>query len=44
MTLATIKADARFANFPLVTQGRLSVMPVPAALVTLIRNATGLKG
>lgn len=32
VTLAAIKADARFAAFPLVTQGRLSVMPVPAAL------------
>lgn len=43
MTLATIKADTRFASFPLVTQGRLSVMPVPESLAKLIRAATGLK-
>jgi predicted RNA-binding protein with PUA-like domain len=32
VTLAAIKADPRFKAFPLVTIGRLSVMPVPAAL------------
>ncbi len=42
MTLAAIKADRRFAKFPLVTQGRLSVMPVPPELDTAIRNACGL--
>jgi predicted RNA-binding protein with PUA-like domain len=30
--LATIKLDARFKEFPLVTIGRLSVMPVPDSL------------
>ena len=30
--LATIKADARYADWALVRQARLSVMPVPAAL------------
>jgi len=30
--LATIKKDIRFKDFPLVTIGRLSVMPVPDAL------------
>ena len=30
--LATIKADPRFKDFTLVRMGRLSVMPVPAAL------------
>ena len=30
--LAAIKADPRFKDFPLVTFGRLSVMPVPDAL------------
>ncbi len=29
VTLAEIKADARFRNFPLVRIARLSVMPVP---------------
>jgi predicted RNA-binding protein with PUA-like domain len=32
VTLATIKADAAFAKWELVTQSRLSVMPVPQAL------------
>ena len=30
--LSAIKADPRFKDFPLVTFGRLSVMPVPDAL------------
>jgi predicted RNA-binding protein with PUA-like domain len=30
--LATIKLDVRFKEFPLVTMGRLSVMPVPESL------------
>lgn len=32
VTLAAIKADKAFANWELVTQSRLSVMPVPEAL------------
>lgn len=32
VTLAAIKADARFANWELVRQARLSVMPVPEEL------------
>lgn len=32
VTLAAIKADEAFADWELVRQGRLSVMPVPAAL------------
>lgn len=42
VTLAQIKADKRFAEFPLVTQGRLSVMPVPAKLDAVIRKWAGL--
>ena len=42
LTLEAIKADDRFAGFPLVTQGRLSVMPVPSALDKAIRKAAGL--
>ncbi len=30
--LASVKADPRFKDFPLVRMGRLSVMPVPEAL------------
>jgi predicted RNA-binding protein with PUA-like domain len=40
--LARIKDDARFAKFPLVAQGRLSVMPVPAALDKVLRAWAGL--
>lgn len=32
VTLAAIKADPRFRDFPLVRMGRLSVMPVPPGL------------
>lgn len=32
VTLAAIKADPAFKDFPLVRMGRLSVMPVPADL------------
>lgn len=32
VTLASIRGDSRFADFPLVRMPRLSVMPVPAAL------------
>jgi predicted RNA-binding protein with PUA-like domain len=42
VTLAQFKADKRFAEFPLVTQGRLSVVPVPAGLDAAIRKMAGL--
>ncbi len=42
VTLADIKADERFAEFALVRQPRLSVMPVPAPLDKIIRKKTGL--
>lgn len=42
VTLAAIKADARFKDFPLVTQGRLSVMPVPSRLDRVLRTMAGL--
>lgn len=42
VTLAQIKADKRFAEFGLVKQSRLSVMPVPAALDKAIRTMAGL--
>ena len=32
VSLASVKADPRFKDFPLVKMGRLSVMPVPDAL------------
>ena len=41
-TLADVKADKRFAEFALVRQGRLSVMPVPADLDKLLRAMSGL--
>jgi predicted RNA-binding protein with PUA-like domain len=40
--LAKVKADKRFAAFALVTQGRLSVMPVPDALAAVLREWAGL--
>ena len=42
VTLAAIKADARFADWALVRQGRLSVMPVAAGLDEAIRAMAGL--
>lgn len=42
VTLADIKADARFADFALVKQSRLSVMPVPADLDAVLRGLAGL--
>jgi predicted RNA-binding protein with PUA-like domain len=42
VTLAQVKADPRFAKFPLVTQGRLSVMPVPPELDRALRDLAGL--
>ena len=44
VTLAEIKADARFAKFPLVTQGRLSVMPVAEDLAKALLGMSGLGG
>jgi predicted RNA-binding protein with PUA-like domain len=41
-TLKDIKADDRFAEFPLVTMGRLSAMPVPAKLDKALRKMAGL--
>lgn len=42
VTLAQVKADERFGEFPLVTQARLSVMPVPAKLDGILRKWAGL--
>lgn len=42
VTLAEIKADKRFANFPLVTIGRLSVMPVEPEIDRALRRMAGL--
>ena len=42
VALARIKADGRFADFPLVTQGRLSVVPVPSRLDKTLRTLAGL--
>jgi len=42
VTLAAIKADPRFAAFPLVTQTRLSVMPVPGSIEAALRKLAGL--
>lgn len=42
LPLSEIKADARLADLPLVKHSRLSVMPVPEACDTLIRELAGL--
>ena len=42
VTLAAVKADPRFREFPLVTQSRLGVMPVPPALDKALRTMAGL--
>ncbi|MBX3404242.1 MAG: EVE domain-containing protein [Phycisphaeraceae bacterium] len=42
VTLATIKADPRFEDFLLVTNSRLSIMAVPAALDRVLRAMAGL--
>lgn len=42
VTLARIKDDARFKDFALVTQSRLSVMSVPAPLAKILRTWAGL--
>ncbi|MBA4029181.1 MAG: EVE domain-containing protein [Planctomyces sp.] len=44
LTLAAMKADARFEGFVLLRQARLSAMPVPAELGRLILTLTGLSG
>ena len=41
-TLADIKADERFADYALVREPRLSVMPVPAKLDKILRKMAGL--
>lgn len=38
VTLASVKADKRFAQFELVRMPRLSVMPVPSALWNTLRS------
>src|ERR1051326_4385233 len=38
VTLAVIKADKRFKDFPLVRMGRLSVMPVPDRRSTCLNS------
>ncbi len=42
VTLSELKNDERFADFPLVRQGRLSVMSVPPEIDTALRSITGL--
>ncbi len=42
LTLAAMKADAKFKEFALLKQSRLSVMPVPAPIEKLIRSMAGL--
>ena len=39
LSLPAIKADKRFKDFPLVTFGRLSVMPVPDALWPILTGS-----
>ncbi|MEM9165736.1 MAG: EVE domain-containing protein [Planctomycetota bacterium] len=41
-TLAMIKADRRFEGYELVTQARLSVMPVPPKIDKALRSMAGL--
>lgn len=42
LTLAAMRADKRFADFILLKNSRLSVMPVPAPLDKLIRQLADL--
>lgn len=42
LPLAEMRTDARFKEFVLLKQSRLSVMPVPPAIEKLIRSRTGL--
>lgn len=44
VTLAAIKADARFKDFDLVRLPRLSVVPVPDSIDAALRAMTGLDG
>lgn len=44
VTLAAVKADPAFAEFALVRQSRLSVLPVPAPLARRLRALAGLSG
>lgn len=43
VTLAEVKADKRFAEFALVRQSRLGVMPVPPAMDRALRAMAGLE-
>lgn len=43
LTLAAMRAEARFEGFELLRQPRLSVMAVPRPMDTLIRRLTGLR-
>ncbi|MBL8747379.1 MAG: EVE domain-containing protein [Phycisphaerae bacterium] len=43
VTLTQIKGDKRFADFALVKQSRLSVMPVPAAMEKVLREWAGVE-
>jgi predicted RNA-binding protein with PUA-like domain len=42
VTLARLRADNRFADFALIRQSRLSVMPVPEKLDRILRQMAGL--
>lgn len=42
VTLAQLKEDDRFEDFDLIRLGRLSVMPVPKQLDTILRKMAGL--
>lgn len=42
VTLADIRADDRFADFVLVKQSRLGVLPVPTAMDKALRKLAGL--
>lgn len=42
VTLADLKADARFKDFALIKQSRLSAMPVPDPLAKIIKSLAGL--
>jgi predicted RNA-binding protein with PUA-like domain len=42
ITLAVLKADTRFAALPLITQTRLSVIPIPTKLEPILLRLAGL--
>ncbi|HEU5087397.1 MAG TPA: EVE domain-containing protein, partial [Roseiflexaceae bacterium] len=44
VTLSAVKADARFADFALVRQGRLSVVPVTPEQWQWLREMAGDEG